>query len=247
VAACAPAAVAADSILPLLAYGPACSSSILLRNLADAPVDVELEGHRSSGALAPLEGHPGRLIHLRAGERGSYRLQIPEAENGAWVRVRERTAPRATPTVDVSGSTECRRGDEIRTATRDVAFPTRDPWFEGEVEGLSRALIAVLNASADAVRASVCYASGSLYSVPGETPASRELRPVCSTSFEVQIPPFGTRHFPVESRGNSYVSVKTRGDSVVMQLLRPAKADVRTFTVDSTIKFGGEVPSGAGH
>jgi hypothetical protein len=242
-----PAGSVAESLLPLLAYGPSCSSTVELRNLGDTPVDVELEGHRASGALAPLVGHAGRVIHMLPGEQGSYQLQIPEKEIGAWVRVRERTAAGAAPAVAVSGSTECRQGDELHTVPRDVAFPTRDPWFESDVEGLSGALIAVLNASAGTVRVSVCYAGGSLYSVPGETQASRELRPVCSTSFEVRIPPFGSRYFPVESRGNSYFSLKTQGDSVVMQLLRPAKMDVRTYTVDSTIKFGGEVPAGTRH
>jgi hypothetical protein len=69
------------------------------------------------------------------------------------------------------------------------------------------------------------------------------LRPVCSIAFEAQVPPFGTRLFPVETPGTSYFSLKTRGDSVVLELLRPAPMGVRTYTVDSTIKFGGEVPA----
>jgi len=61
--------------------------------------------------------------------------------------------------------------------------------------------------------------------------------------FDVQVPPFGTREFPVERQGNSYFSLKTRGDSVVLQMLRPANEGVLVYTVDSTIKFGGEVPN----
>lgn len=233
-----------ESVLPSLAYGPSCSSTVILRNLADTPVDVELEGHRSSGALAALAGHAGRVIRLEAGAQGSYRLQIPEEDSGAWVLVRERAAARSAPAVAVSGSTECRQGNQLRTAVREVAYPTRNPWFAGEVAELRGSVISLINVSAGAARASVCYSAGVLYSVPGETPASRELRPVCSTAFDVQVPPFGTKGFPVEREGNSYFSLKTRGDSVVLQMLRPAKEDVRIYSVDSTIKFGGEVPEG---
>jgi hypothetical protein len=233
---------AAESVLPSLAYGPSCSSTVVLQNLADTPVDVELAGHRSSGALVPLAGRAGRVIHLAPGERGSYQLQIQEEENGAWVQVRERAAVRAAPVVAVSGTTECRQGNQLRTAARQVAYATRDPWFAGDVSDLRGSVIALINVSAGAVRASLCYSAGALFSVPGETPTSRELKPVCSAAFDVQVPPFGTREFPVERQGNSYFSLKTRGDSIVLQMLRPANEGVRIYTVDSTIKFGGEVP-----
>ena len=51
----------------------------------------------------------------------------------------------------------------------------------------------------------------------------------------------------MEREGSSYFSMKTWGDSIVLQMLRPAKEGVRLYTVDSTIKFGGEVPEGHGH
>jgi len=238
-----PAGSALESVLPSLAYGPSCSSTVVLQNLAEAPVDVELEGHRSSGAVVPLAGRAGRVIHLAPGEQRSYQLLIQEEDSGAWVRVRERTAP----AVAVSGTTECREGNQLRTATRQVAYPTRNPWFAGDAAGLHGAVISLINASAATVRASLCYSSGNLFSVPGETQASRELRPLCSAAFEVQVPPFGTRDFPVEREGSSYFAVKTWGDSIVLQMLRPANESVRLYTVDSTIKFGGEVPEGHGH
>src|ERR1019366_8500929 len=107
----------------------------------DTPVDVELEGHRASGALAPLVGRAGRVIHLLPGEQGSYQLLIQEEDSGAWVRVRERVAP----SVAVSGTTECREGIQLRTATRQVAYPTRNPWFAGEVAGLHGSMISLIN------------------------------------------------------------------------------------------------------
>lgn len=233
---------AVESVLPSLAYGPFCSSTVVLRNLADRSVDVELEGHRSSGALVALAGQAVRVIHLPAGARATYQLEIGEEDSGAWVRVRERAAARADGAVAVSGTTECRRGNELRTAVRHVAYPTRDPWFAGDVTELRGAVISLINITGGALRASVCYSAGNLFSVPGETPASRELRPLCSTAFEVQVPPYGTRDFPVERDGNSYFSLKTRGESIVLQMLRPAGEGVRIYTVDSTIRFGAEVP-----
>lgn len=242
--ACALAGLAApvESVLPSLAYGPSCSSTVVLQNLADTPVDMELEAHRSSGALVPLAGHAGRVIHLAPGAQGSYQLQIQEEESGAWIQVRERTVARSAPLVAVSGTTECRQGNQLRTAAREVAYPTRNPWFAGEVTELRGAVISLINVSPGAVRASLCYSAGTLFSVPGETPTSRELKPLCSAAFDVQIPPFGTKEFPVERQGNFYFSLQTRGDSIVLQMLRPAKEGVQIYSVDSSIRFGGEIP-----
>lgn len=237
-------AAPADSVLPSLAYGSSCSSTVVLKNLADTPVDVELEAHRSSGALVPLAGLAGRMIHLAPGEQGKYQLQIQEEEKGAWVQVRERAAARATPSVAVSGSTECRQGNQLRAAARQVVYPTRNPWFAGEVTELRGSVISLINVSAGTVRASLCYSLGTLFSVPNETAGRSELKPVCTTAFDVQVPPFGTRDFPVEREGNSYFSLKTRGESVVLQMLLPSNEGVLIYTVDSSIKFGGEVIQG---
>src|ERR1019366_2945373 len=151
-----PAGSALESVLPSLAYGPSCSSTVGLQNLAEAPVDVELEGHRSSGAVVPLAGRAGRVIHLAPGERGSYQLLIQEEDRGAWVRVRKRAAP----VVAVSGTTECREGNQLRTATRQVAYPTRNPWFAGDVAGLHGSVISLINVSAGAGRGGGWFLSG---------------------------------------------------------------------------------------
>ena len=82
--------------------------------------------HRSSGALVPLAGHAGKVVHLAPGERGSYQLQIEQEESGAWVQVREHAKAGAGPAVAVSGTTECRQGNQLRTAAREVAYPTRN-------------------------------------------------------------------------------------------------------------------------
>ena len=113
-------AAPADNVLPSLAYGSLCSSTVVLQNLADTPVAVELEAHRSSGALVLLAGLAGRMIHLAPGEQGEYQLQIQEEEKGAWVQVRERAAARATPSVAVE---------------RVHGMPPRQPTARGRAPG----------------------------------------------------------------------------------------------------------------
>src|SRR5260221_2035384 len=95
-----------ESVLPALAHGPKCSSTIELRNLGERPVTLEVEGHGSGGALVPLAGHPSLTVRLIAAERVSYKLQVDDETASAWAKVREIVpAPRLTPVAAVSGST----------------------------------------------------------------------------------------------------------------------------------------------
>jgi hypothetical protein len=232
-----------ESIVPALAYGPACSSAVELRNLSDRAVAVDVEGHRTSGALVPLVGHAEIRVRLGARERVAYKLEIQEETTGAWVKVRERVASaRLSPVVAVSASTECVAANQLRTVGRDVAFPTRNPWFSSDVAELRGGVISMINTSERVARAAACYSSGGLYSVPGR---SAELQPICSAAFEVQIPPFGSREFPVEREGSSHLSLKTVGEAIVLKMLRPVEANVRVYAVDSTIRFEGEVAAPA--
>ena len=231
-----------ESIIPALAYGPECRSAVELRNLSDRAVTVELEGHRASGALAPVAGQARNTIRLKPGERGSYRLEIEEETSSAWVKVKERIAPaRLSPAVSVSASTECTVANQLRTVVREVAFPTRNPWFSSDAVELHGSLVSLINASERAASAALCYSSGGLYSIPGR---GSELQPICSLAFEVQIPPFGSREFAVEREGNSHFTLRTIGEALVLRMLRPIEANVRVYTVDSTIRFGEEVAPG---
>ena len=97
-----------ESVLPALAYGPSCWSSLDLHNLGDRVVAVEVEAHRASGALVALVGHPSVVFSLTPGETVSYRLEIQEETGDAWVKVREQVpSQRLWPVVAVSGSSEC--------------------------------------------------------------------------------------------------------------------------------------------
>ena len=233
-----------ESIVPALAYGSSCSSTVELRNLSDRAVAVDLEGHRASGALVSLVGHPDVAIRLEPRERGAYKLEIDEDTNGAWVRVRERVPSTGlTPVVAISARTECVVSNQLRTSRRDVAFPMRNPWFSSDVGDLQGGMVSFINASERPAKAAACYSSGGLYSVPTAKSRGSELQPICSTAFEVQVPPFGSREFPVERDGSSHFSLKTEGTAIVLEMLRPLEANIRVYAVDSSIRFEGEVPA----
>jgi hypothetical protein len=222
-----------ESVLPALAYGPSCWSSLDLHNLGDRVVTVEVEAHRASGALVPLVGHPGVVFTLNPGQSISHRLEIQEETGDAWVKVREQVpSQRLWPVVAVSGTSECAIHNQLRTTAREVAYPTRNPWFSDDVSEIPSNVISVVNTSECAAKVSLCYSAGNLYSLPGKT-----LAPICSQSFEVQMPPFGARQFPVARDGNSYFSLKTDGSAIVLQMLHPLATGVKIYTVDSTIKF----------
>jgi hypothetical protein len=224
------------SVVPSLAYGPNCSSSLQVQNLGDRTVTVELEGHRESGALVALAGLTSNTIHLDAHQQSSYKVDIAEETTAAWARIRETIpSPDLSPVVAISASTECLTASQLRTAGRSVAYPTRSPWFDGDVAEMRGDVVSLINTSESAARATLCYSSGGLFSVQG-TP----LRPICNASSDVQIPPFGSRQFPVSREGNSHFSIKTQGAAIVLEMLRPVGENLRIYAVDSSIKFGDE-------
>jgi hypothetical protein len=231
-----------ESVLPSLAYGPSCWSSLDLRNLGDRVVSVEVESHRASGALVPLVGHPAMSVRLTAGERASFRVEIQEETGEAWVKVRERIpSPLLFPIVAIAGTTECVADNKLQTTGRELAFPTRNPWFSGDIDQMRGNVISLVNTSERAAKASLCYSEGNLYSLPSQIQPIPQLTPICSHAFEVQIPPFGARQFPLERQGATHFSMKTEGESIVLQMLRPMATGVKIYSVDSTIKFGGEI------
>jgi hypothetical protein len=230
-----------ESIVPSLTYGADCWSTVNLQNLGDRAVLVEIEPHRADGALVPLLNLSQTTRRLDPGQRVSYQLAIEEDTTGAWVRVREKVpSPELSPVVAVSGTTESILDNQLRTTIRQVVYPVRNPWVTTGVDDRHGHLLSMINASERPARASLCYSSGNYYSVPSETHAVPQVTPICSHSFEVQIPPFATRQFPLERESSSQFTIKTLGDAIVLEILRPLEAGVKIYTVDSTIKFGGE-------
>jgi hypothetical protein len=234
-----------ESVVPALAFGGKCTSSITMQNLSDRIVLADVEAHRPGGALAPIFGYPAIAMRLNPGERSTYKPQIDEETEGAWVRMRERVPSASlSPVLAISGTTECVAGNELKSVGRGVVYPTQNPWFSGDVVELGGALVSLINTTERAVKASLCYSAGNLYSVPGNTTASAELAPVCSSAFDVQIPPFGAREFPVARHGSSHFSLKTQGPAIVLEMLRPLGESIKMYKVDSTIHFGGEMMTG---
>ncbi|PYT21382.1 MAG: hypothetical protein DMG58_32315 [Acidobacteria bacterium] len=232
-----------ESVLPALAYGPKCSSTLQLHNLSERSVILEVEGHRSGGGLVPLAGHASQTIRMNGAERVSYKLQIDEETTSAWAKVREIVpSPRLTPAVAVSGTTECVIGDQLRSTAREPAYPIRNPWFAGNVSEIPSEEILVINTSERAATAWLCYSTGNLYAIPSETRPT-QLTHLCSSEAVVQIPPFGTHQFSVQRDHNSYFSLKTAGNGIVLQMLRLLDATVRLYKVDSSISFGHEEPA----
>jgi hypothetical protein len=234
-----------ESIVPWLSRNASCWSAVELRNLGNREVSAEVEGHRSSGALVPLEGSVGIQVRLKPGAHAQYKVQLPEESSGAWVRVRERVpAPGLSPVLAVSGSTECLAGDELMTTVREVVWPTRDPWFSGEVRPGDDGVIALINAGESAVRVWGCYSRGVMFSVPTEERPGEEMTRVCSEVIEEMVPPFGSREFALARGGNSWFSLRVEGTAVVLQMLRPAGTKVQVYRVDSSITFGAEAGKG---
>jgi len=229
------------SILPSLDYGSSCWSSVTLSNLGDRVVTVEIEAHRAGGGLTSLTGLNEMVLHLNPGERVSHRLEVGDESGVGWLKVRERIpSPKLSPVIAVSGLSECTVANQLRSTPRELSYPTRNPWFSGDVEEMKGNLISLVNTSERAAQASLCYSAGNLYSVPSAAHPTPELTLVCSKSFDVLIPPYAARQFPVERDASTHFGIKTMGDAIVLQMLRPLATGVKVYTVDSSVKFGGE-------
>jgi hypothetical protein len=230
------------SILPSLDYGASCWSSVTLANLGDRAVTVEIEAHRAGGGLVGLAGLDEMILRLNPGERVSHRLEINDESGEGWLKVRERIpSPKLSPVVAVSGMSECVVDNQLRSTPRQLSYPTRNPWFSGDVEEMPEHVISLVNTSERAAQASLCYSAGNLYSVPTDAHPTPELTLVCSKAFDVLIPPYAARQFPVQRDESTHFSIKTLGEAIVLQMLRPLEAGIKVYTVDSTVKFGDEL------
>jgi hypothetical protein len=229
------------SILPSLDYGGHCWSTVTLENLGDRVVKVEIEAHRAGGGLVGLVGLSEMVLHLKPGEHVTHRLEIAEDSGQGWVKVRELVPdPKLSPVIAVSGASECTVNNQLRSTPRQVSFPTRNPWFSGDIEEMQGNVISLVNTSERAAQASLCYSAGNLYSMPTAARPTPELTLVCSSASDMLIAPYAARQFPVQKDGSTHFSVKTLGDAVVLQMLRPVETGIKVYTVDSTVKFGGE-------
>jgi hypothetical protein len=233
------------SIVPSLEYGPSCWSSLTLTNLADRVVTVEIEAHRQGGGLVGLAGLSSAVLHLPPGQRATPRLEIADESGQGWLKVREHIpSVKLSPAIAVSALSECTIHDQLLSTPRQLSYPTRNPWFSGDVEEMRGSVISLVNTSEREARAALCYSVGNLYSVPTPAHPTPELTLVCSSAFDVQVPPYAARQFPVERDGSTHFSIKTLGEAIVLQMLRPVESGTKVYKVDSSITFGGEVTGG---
>jgi hypothetical protein len=225
------------SVLIPLSYGEHCWSTVTLENLRTQAVEVDVEGHDGSGALVALEGAPTIPLHLAAGQKASLRLQVDGQESEeAWIKVSERGAGLA-PGVAVSGTSECAARDQITTVPGAVAFPSRNPWLEGDVEQLQGKMVLVLNSDATAAAVRVCYSNGSMVEMPVERGRGGGTMPVCRSTRSIHLPPYALELLPVERDGSTNLTVRTTGAALVLEVLKPRPGKTRIFTVDSSIVF----------
>lgn len=217
------------SVLAPLAYGPQCWSTVELRNLSAGPARVTVEGHKGSGALVGLVGASSTTVRIGPGELLRLRLEVPGEESAeGWVLVRG-------DNVAVEGRTECVAGDRLSVAPQVVAFPMADPWLETAVGDTRGRMAMVLNLSDEAASAKVCYSRGT---VVGRPEKGGEPERVCTETERMQIPPFGTRMVPLDRDGNTQFYVQTKGRAIILRVLLPMAGSERSFTVDSSVRFG---------
>ena len=231
-----------ETVLPALAYSASCSSTVSLRNVAGRAVSLEIEAHRSDGALVAIDNDAGSDIQLAPGESGHFKLHIDNDAGDAWALIRERVPSAGlSPAVAVSGVTECLAGNELSRAAREVAYPRLNPKFSGQADALAGEVLLLVNASEEPASAWVCESSVGYYMLPPTPEGPARSRPICSTEFETQIAPFGTRRFPIGEGSAANFFLESRGDRIVLQMLKPLRSSVRLFSVDSSITFGDEV------
>ena len=220
------------SVVPALDYGPSCTSTIEAVNLTDRSVSAEFQAHKAGGALVLLKGQAGTTVSIPPRGHATFQLQVPDESGAGWVQIREPGGP----ALAISASVECIDGDRLVSAPREVVYPMRRPWFGGAVSELAGGVVTAINISERTAQLSACYSAGNLVSN-----GQPRLVPLCSSTLDMPIPPFGTRQIPVEREGNTWFGLTTSGESLVLEMLRPLDLHVKLYRVDSSIQFGQEV------
>ena len=204
-------------------------------------MDARVEPHRESGSLVALVEQPGLIVHLEPGQQKRFRLEIPETTENAWASIREMLPGRGfQPVLGVTGQTDCLAGNQLHTAVREVAHPMSNPWFDGHLDELQGARLAVVNTSEAAATVTGCYSGGTLIANPN-VPGGGTLTPLCTYRFREQIPPFSARQFPVQRQGSSHFSLRTSGRAIALQMLRLLDAGTQLFEVDTSIRLASDL------
>lgn len=215
-----------------LAASPDCTSRVELRNLGSAPAAVLLEARLDTGALVPLEKQGSIDFKLAPGERREFAVSETGPAAKAWVKLSGESQ-----SVAFSGAVECIEGDRLRSVSRPAAYSMRDPWFEIDSADYRGAEVLIVNTAARPALANACYSGGALFSVPSANGPPPPLQPVCLAAREIRIPPYSAARLPVERESTTHFALRTIGEAVVIQPLRPFEGSAHLFSVDSTIRF----------
>lgn len=224
-------------VLPELQYSSHCSSEISIHNVSPRFVDLEVVGHKSTGALAGLIDRRTNRLRLRPSERVQVRLDVEE--DVAWAEVIEIVpSPRLKPVLAVSGKTECLDGNELLTAAREIAPVSGDPKFaiDHEAASLNGMVLLLINASDRRMSWTACYSAGHTVS-----DGNGAMMPLCSESLHRTLAPYQSWRLAAAVEGKPLVRFNATGPAVAMQMLAPAAPQVRLYKVESTIRFD-EVP-----
>ena len=220
-------------VLPELQYSKRCSSEISLRNTSPRFIDVDIAGHKSTGALVALTDRPSNHFRLRPAERLQLRLDVEN--DTAWAEVIE-TVPHAslTPGLAVAAKTECLDGNKLLTAAREDAPVSSNPGFaiDHSAAKLNGMVLLVVNASSQPMHWTACYSAGHTVS-----DGTGRMTPLCSETVHRTLAPFQSSRVAATVDGNPLVRFHSEGLAVAMQMLASEAPQVRLYRVESTILF----------
>jgi len=224
-----------STVLPELQYSRHCVSEISLQNLSARRVDVEVIGHRSTGALVGLADRESNRFQMAASEKVRSRLEVTE-DDVAWAQIVETVpGPRLQPAVSVRGKTECVDGKELLSETRELAAVSANPHFTlnvGSAPPVPGEVLLVVNSSDRPMLCTACYSAGHLVSN-----GKGQMTVLCSQTIERSLAPYQSWRIDTSFEERPLVKFRAAGSAVAMQLLRPSAMNVRLFRVESTIRF----------
>lgn len=220
-------------VLPELQYTNHCSSEISLRNTSPRFVDVEIAGHKSTGALVGLIDRRSNRIRLRPAERSQVRLEV---ENDvAWAEVTEILPhPRLTPALAITATTECIDVNQLLTSAREIAPIMANPVFNIDYATASAngLVLLLINASGESMHWTACYSAGHTIS-----DGNGNMTPLCTEVLDRTLGPYQSSRLRASLDGKPLVQFRAEGSAVAMQMLAPTALHLQLYKVESTIRF----------
>lgn len=226
-------------VLPELQYAHHCSSEIQLHNVSPRFVDVDVIGHKSTGAIVGLLERNTNHFRLSPSETAHVRLDVED--DTAWAQIDEIVPhPRLQPVLAVSAFTECLDGNERLSEPREIAATTRDPRFslDPTTAAASGTTLLMINDSTDRVEWSACYSAGTEVSN-----GNGQMTMLCSQTLESTLAAYQSCHLATSVEGKPLVRFRAHGPSVAVQVLTQSSPRVQLYKVESRIHFDMDDPA----